>query len=119
MHKNKAEREKFLKEYEKWANLGGSNYDYKTINAHEISLKFHRFQFKNGAAVIVTECPTKQSDGKTYMSVRYNLIIPEGDDYNPYDMHSGRAPSVFRGYCLQGVSLGAIVGYMTKRQREI
>ena len=122
MFKNKAEREKFLREYREWLRDGyrewmsrkGMYYDYKLFDEHEIKLKFYRCQFKNGSTVIVTECET---NGK--LETRYNLIIPDNDSYNPWDQHSGRTQSEFRGYNLQGVSVGVIVDYMTKRKDEI
>ena len=116
MFKNKAEREKFLREYRNWQSIQGS--DQNHFNWHGITLNFYRYEFKNGATVIVTDCP-RYHDGKFEFETRYNLIIPEGDGYNPYDMHSGCTPSEFRGYNLQGVSVGTIVDYMTKRKEEI
>ena len=107
MFKNKEEREKFLRGYKEWHEAEFGDYDYGSIRWHEVEINFHRFKFKNGATVIVTVRPQT-------METRYNLIIPEGDNYNPWDMHSGRTPSEFKGYSLQGVSVATIVDYMTK-----
>ena len=112
MFKNKAEREKFLREYKEWQEMEIGDYDYRSIRWHEVKIDFYRYKFKNGATVIVTERPQT-------METRYNLIIPEGDSYNPWDQNSGRTPSEFRGYNLTGVSVGTIVDYMTKRKEEI
>ena len=110
MFKNKAEREKFLREYKEWPkNNSRCKYVFEWFEAE---LDFYRHVFKNGATVIVTECPLSKG-------TRYNLIIPNGDEYNPWDQNSGRTPSEFRGYNLQGVSVGVIVDYMTKRKDEI
>ena len=108
MFKNKAEREKFLREYKEWPDLGYG------MTFQEVTLRFYRHVFKNRATVIVTECG---ETGK--QETRYNLIIPDGDNYNPWDMHSGRTPSEFSGYNLQGVSVATIVDYLTKRRDEI
>ena len=108
MFKNKAEREKFLREYKEWADLSYG------MTFQEVTLRFYRHVFKNKAKVIVTVC-----EGTGMQETRYNLIVPEGDGYNPWDQHSVRAPSEFRGYNLHGVSVGVIVDYMTKRKDEI
>ncbi|MCL2841459.1 MAG: hypothetical protein FWE05_11905 [Defluviitaleaceae bacterium] len=113
--KNKAEREKFLKKYKKWA-MGGN---YAEVNRRDWKtfLRMYCHHFKNGAIVIATECDQKnRANG---VNVRYNLIIPDGDDYNPFDLHSGRMSSEFQSYTLEGVSIGTIVDYMTKRRDVI
>ena len=110
MFKNKAEREKFLREYVKWHKAGFGKYDFGSAGFHEAEIDFYRFKFRNGAAVIVT---------KVEGDARYNLIIPEGDDYNPYDRSSGWTPAEFRRYGLTGTSVSVIADYMTKRKDEI
>ena len=112
MFKNKAERVKFLKEYREWWRLekGGT----EIFTWFEVEVIFHGYSFRNGAAVIVTEC---EVPGK--FEKRYNLILPPGDEYNPYNAHSGRTSSEFESYNLHGVSVSTIVDYMTKRKNEI
>jgi len=113
--KNKEERYAFLRDYRNWmpdGNYAGVNRrDWKTF------LRFYCHTFRNGAMIIVTECD--QKDHSNGINVRFNLIIPEGDGYNPYDKHSGRTPKEFQSYTLQGVSPGTIVDYMTKRRSVI
>ena len=103
MFKNKAEREQFLRDYVHWGRE-------ELIYFHEAAIKFYRHVFKNGAVVIVT---------KVEGDARYNLIIPEGDSYNPFDQNSGRTPSEFRAYGPHGTSVSVIADYMTKRKDEI
>jgi hypothetical protein len=77
---------------------------------------FYRHMFKNGAFVYVTEC--KQAN-RTAPNLRYNLILPDSDNYNPYDQNSGHSNTDFRSYTLEGCSIGIIVDYLTKRRTEI
>jgi hypothetical protein len=104
MFKNKAEREAFLKNYRKWEK-------HETEAHFIVELDFYMHKFKNDAIVIVTE--------NTPSDIRYNLIIPDGDNYNPFDQHSGRTPKEFLSYNLTGCNIGTIIDYMGKRKGEI
>ena len=102
-----------MREYRDWIHVQDG---HGTVFWLEVELIFYRYRFKNGATVIVTEC---EKSGAVRFDKRYNLIIPQDDEYNPYDQHSGRTPSEFRGYNLSGVSVSTIVDYMTKKKNEI
>jgi len=108
--KNKQEREQFVREYRKWEL-------WQEINHPDLRIRFYRHDFKNGAFVIVTECDQKNRTNG--VGVRYNLILPESDNYNPFDIHSGRKNSEFLSYTLEGVGMSTVVDYMTKRMDEI
>jgi hypothetical protein len=118
MFNNKIEREAFLKNYKKWESKSRINlglYDNPEDFSDERRTSFgiveiFAYPFKNGAVVIVTECGNEK---------RYNLIIPETDNFNPFDQHSGRTPKEFTAYNLSGCSIGTIVKYMTLRKGEI
>jgi len=116
--KNKAERMEFLKNYRSWVpSIIGGNYAEVNRRDWKTFLRLYCYTFKNGAMVIATECDQKnRRDG---FGVRYNLILPKDDGYNPYDLHSGRTHEEFQSYTLEGVSLGTIVDYMTKRRDVI
>jgi len=103
MYKNRAEREAFLRGYKDWDLFHKFYLGYRDV-------RIHQFSFKNNAHVYATECGNV---------VRYNLLIPESDNYNPFDQHSGRAPKEFQAYNLTGCSIGTIVDYMTKRKDVI
>jgi hypothetical protein len=116
--KNKAEREAFLQNYENWVDLEkgsiGSRMTYM-----EVDLRFFRYSFRNGAKVIVTECNRIMYDGKLGKQVRYNLILPKKDSFNPFGQHSGHHANEFLTYNLHGISVGTIVDYMTQKRGEI
>jgi len=108
--KNKAEREAFLKNFHEWSDK------FEPIRNEHMKMVFYRYKFKNGAYVYVTECTQAN---RTLPNVRYNLILPDGDNYNPYDQNSGHSNAEFRSYTLEGCGMGIIVDYLTKRRTEI
>ena len=115
--KNKADREKFLREYRKWPTMQDG--DTYTLLYNEVCLRFYRYKFRNDAVVIVTECETKLYNGTVMPQTRYNLIIPDSDDYNPCGVYTGHARSEFAKYNLMGQGISTITDYMTKRKDVI
>lgn len=113
--KNKDERIAFLNDYHKWA--PGGNYAEVNHSDWKMQLRFYCHTFKNGAMVIATECEQKNRTNE--INLRYNLIIPAGDNYNPYDQNSGHTSADFQSYTLEGVGISTIVDYMTKRRDVI
>ena len=102
--KNTREREMFIDNYENWG-------IWKSVP--EIGLTFYRYDFANGAKLIVTEYQEYRAvyDNSYYISSekefvtrhKYCLILPEGD-----------SPNHCRTYTLAGTGRIAVVDYMTK-----
>lgn len=110
--KNKAERERFLKEYRSWEL-------WKEIP--ELELKFYRKVLPNGTVIIATEhtCMVfdswhKVSKYKKSTSVKYHLLLSESDNYKvQYEEHA------YRVYNPTGDSKTAITDYLTKTKPEV
>ena len=122
--KNKTEREAFVNGYKNWTDRKGKPLDvWKSVAA--LDLLFYRYQFANGAALIVTEYKEYRTVyknhkpcGKDYVSRnRFCLILPETDSY--VDTSSTSGANYHRTYTLEGCSLGTIVDYMTKQKLAI
>ena len=108
--KNKAEREAFLRNYSLW---NCEEYEFPRLGVPSnalFAIACFSHIFNNGATVIATKC---------HEDVRYNLIIPDGDDYNPWDTNSGHTPTELKSYNLTGQSISTIVQYMTARRGVI
>jgi hypothetical protein len=120
--KNKAERESFLKDYHNEEFWESDSYTYTIGNNDIFEVNYYCCEFKNGALVVVTECKLKNErlmPCSPTFDIRYNLIIPESNNYNPFDQHSGRTPKEFMSYNLTGCSIGTIADYMAKRKHGI
>ena len=111
--KNKAERERFLEEYRSWEL-------WKEIP--ELELKFYRKVLPNGTQIIATEhaCMVfdswhnKVSKYKKSTSVKYHLLLSDGDNYKvQYEEHA------YRVYNPSGDSKSAIDEYLTKTKPEV
>ena len=118
--KNKTEREAFINNYKNWTDKKGKNLDvWKSVPA--LNLLFYRYQFSNGAVLIVTEYmeyrtvyKDYKAAGKDYVSKnRLCLMLPETDSYFDSGGNSNRT------YTLDGCSLGTVVDYMTKNKLAI
>ena len=108
--KNKTEREEFLHNYKAWdlfAVIGG------------IGLRFYQVTLANGAKIVATENEVIRYNDERSVSVRYRLLLPETEDYSPYDVHSGISTNEFKTYSPTGHSVSQIVDYLTKRKSVI
>lgn len=109
MLKNKTEREAFVKDYKSWG-------VWKQIS--ELNLEFYRYEFANGATLIVTEYQhygTWKKECKT--EHKLCLILPEDDMYvrNTY-AYSG---AVYKFYDPSDCSINMIVDYLTKNKTVV
>ena len=100
MFKNKAEREAFLKDYKsnhQWqVHLNTFKHKMCDGEIYVATIGMWTHQFKNGAIVSITECAVPVANGECCRTeTRYNLIIPETDNYNPFDQHGGRTSKEF------------------------
>jgi hypothetical protein len=102
--KNKNEREDFVKNYRSWG-------VWKQI--HELNLTFYRYDFVNGAALVVTEYQY-YSSWKKECETRHKmcLILPSDDKYT--DNSPAYGAELYKFYDPTGCSMGTIVDYMTK-----
>ena len=115
--KNKTEREAFVNNYKNWTDKKGKNLDvWKSVPALE--LLFYRYQFANGAALIVTEYQEYRMLYTNYTAIgrgnatkhKFCLMLPETDSY----VDAGG--TTHRTYTLDGCSMGTVVDYMTKNK---
>ena len=112
--KNKTEREEFIKNYTAWG-------VWRSVP--ELELSFYRYDFANGAVLIVTEYKdygyiynsssnwrNNRQDFKT--NHRYCLIL-SGDDNYIDDKYS---TNYHKTYTLEGCGVSIVVDYMTKNK---
>jgi hypothetical protein len=116
--KNKTEREAFVNGYKNWTNNKGKKLGvWKQIP--ELDLRFYRYEFANGAVIIVTEfIEYRTIYGNDYYTPlekefaersKFCLILPENDSYAAH----------YRTYTLNGCNLWTIVDYMTKNKLNL
>lgn len=107
LFKNKKEREDFIKNYKPWG-------VWKELP--ELGLKFYRYEFANGAVIIVTECPEYHSWAKEkwVTTARHCLILDED-----YELPNSYGSGCCRAYDLSGTAPTYIIDYMTKFAKEI
>ena len=122
--KNKTERETFINDYKNWKGSNGKKLGvWKSIP--ELDLSFYRYEFANGAVLIVTVYKNYETVyenhkpcGKEYMKKhRLCLILPESDSYTN-DSHI-YGTNYHRTYTLEGCSTGLVIDYMTKNRLTI
>jgi hypothetical protein len=112
--KNKTEREEWAKDYRRWRFDDGRALDIWR-EVPELGLRFYRYDFKNGAALIATEYSYYSAYRKAYQTkYKFCLMLPENDPYIDESRTSG--DELHRTYTLEGCSLGTVVDYMTKNK---
>lgn len=107
--KNKAEREKFIKDYKSFEL-------FKEIP--EIEVKLYRKELNNGAVIIVTEYQSyvysfEDNEYRKCSTVQYHLILPQEDEYQK-NTYYGK--NEFSTYKPSGHSIGTIIDYLTKNR---
>ena len=121
--KNKDERETFVKDYKNWTGNDGETKLGIWKSIPELDLNFYRYDFDNGAALIVTEFKEYKtvygsdfrSNKKDFVTEhKFCLIIPENDTYTDNSHTFGEI--WHRTYTLNGCSMGTVVDYMTKNR---
>ena len=123
--KNKTEREEFIKDYKNWTKDDGETKLGIWKSVSELGLDFYRYEFENGAELVVTEFQeyktvygNYESRGQTFVTEhKLCLILPENDDYFDASHTAGRV--YHRSYTLNGCSLGTVVDYLTKNKLNI
>jgi hypothetical protein len=121
--KNKTEREAFVKDYKNWTENGGETKLGLWKSIPELDLSFYRYEFTNGAILVVTEYKEYKTIYSNNLQTRKNdfitehrfcLILPEGDTYADTSHTYGEI--YHRTYTLSGCSMGTVVDYMTKNK---
>jgi len=120
--KNKNEREAFISDYKNWTENDGVTKRGIWRAVPELNLDFYRYEFANGAVLIVTEYKEYKtvyekfkSAGKKYVTEhRYCLVLTENDDYT--DDSYATSGNYYKTYTLNGCSFGAVINYMTKNR---
>ena len=125
--KNKDEREAFIIDYKNWTGNDGVTKLGIWKSIPELDLNFYRYDFDNGAALIVTEYKeyktiygsdlwTRTKDFKKDFVTEHKfcLILSENDTYVDNAHTSGVI--YHRTYTLNGCSMGTVVDYMTKNR---
>jgi len=121
--KNKNERETFVKDYKNWIAVDRTTKFGVWKSIPELDLNFYRYEFANGAVLIVTEYKNYKtvyggdfnSWGQDFViENKFCLILPDGDNYLDSLHTSG---SIYhKTYTLDGCSMGTVVDYMTKNK---
>ena len=121
--KNKTEREAFAKDYINWTAADGITKLGIWKSIPELDLNFYRYEFANGAVLIVTEYQEYKTDyrsdyesrKKDYITeYKFCLILPENDTYVDNSHTYGEINHIT--YTLDGCSMGTVVDYMTKNK---
>lgn len=104
--KNKKEREAFVKNYRSWD---------LWRDIPELGVIYFRYDFQNGAVLIVTEYKRFMKWKNEYQTEnKYCLILPEGDNY--VDKSSACGEVLHKTFTPDGCSMGTVVDYMTKNK---
>lgn len=111
--KNKAQRERFLENYRTWGLM---------LEIPELELKFYKYTFPNGTAIIATEHAAMRfarytktcAEYRKSVAVKYHLILDESDTYKVQFSEFEH-----RVYNPTGDSKTSIVEYLTKTKPEI
>ena len=122
--KNKLEREAFVNNYKDWTDSKGKKLGvWKTVP--ELGLVFYRYEFANGAVLVVTEYQEYRTiyqgykaTGKGYVTKhKLCLMLPEIDGYTDTSSTSGAV--YHKTYTLDGCSIGTVIDYLTKNKLAI
>jgi hypothetical protein len=118
--KNKTERERFINSYKDWTDSNGKKLGvWKSVP--ELDLLFYRYDFDNGASLIVTEHKEYQMSYKKDSNKpnkmekecvskhRLCLIIPSNDTEGIYQ----------RTYTPNSCSMGNVIDYLMRNKLSI